>query len=105
MSYSYFCSSKSTASLIEQLVKHKEWVATNVPKARFRILRCDFGSEYAVQGRGDDYLTAALSRFSVPTARIFVWNHAHRTRTLSTKSKALYTILPVTPSQTHAAPI
>ena len=59
----YFCSSKSTAALIAQLVEHETWVATNVPGGRFRVLRCDFGSEYAVQGRGDDYLTAALKIF------------------------------------------
>ena len=29
----------------------------------FRFLRCDFGSEYATQGRGDDYVVAGLKAF------------------------------------------
>ena len=33
------------------------------PRGALRVLRCNFGSEYAVQGRGDDILTAALEAF------------------------------------------
>jgi hypothetical protein len=58
-----FCADKTTATLLKQLVWLEAWIKINVPGGAFRILRCDFGSEYAVQGRGDDYLTAALTAF------------------------------------------
>ena len=36
------------------------WVRMHVPGGQFRLLSCDFGGEYAVQGRGDNSMVAAL---------------------------------------------
>jgi len=58
-----FCADKTTATLIKQLEWLEQWVQVNVKGGALRVLRCDFGSEYAVQGRGDDILTAALVAF------------------------------------------
>jgi hypothetical protein len=62
-SLEYFSVDKSCASLINHLEKLKSWVIQHVPGAKLRVLRCDFGSEYARQGRGDDVLTKSLSSF------------------------------------------
>jgi hypothetical protein len=75
-----FCADKTTATLIKQLEWLETWVLVNVPGSHLRVLRCDFGSEYAVQGRGDDYLTAALEAFcaSRPDLRVIPCPpHAH----------------------------
>jgi hypothetical protein len=58
-----FCASKTTADLLTQLEELISWVPEHVPGARLRVLRSDFGSEYAVQGRGDNYVVAALRAF------------------------------------------
>ena len=58
-----FSVDKSTASLLVQLVAMETWVRLNVPHGHFRLLRTDFGSEYATQGHGDNYLVAALQAF------------------------------------------
>ena len=58
-----FCVTKSTADLIHQLVAMELWVRLNVPDGHFRVLRCDFGSEYARQGHGDDYIVRDLQAF------------------------------------------
>ena len=57
----YTCSSKGTLTLLEQLEKHEAWVTMHLPGARFTTLRCDFGSEMARQGHGDDLIVAALA--------------------------------------------
>ncbi len=35
----------------------------HIPGARFRVFRSDFGSQYAVQGRGGNYIAAAFRSF------------------------------------------
>ena len=58
-----FCVDKTTASLVVQLEAMEMWVRLNVPHGHIRFLRCDFGSEYATQGRGENYLVAGLQAF------------------------------------------
>ena len=58
-----FCTSKTTADLLIHLEEMVRWVPEHVPGARLRVLRSDFGSEYAVQGRGENYIVAALRSF------------------------------------------
>ena len=41
----------------------KAWVKANVPGGALHLICCDFGSEYAKQGHGDDWLTRALKVF------------------------------------------
>ena len=58
-----FCVDKTTASLVTQLEAMELWVRLNVPHGNFRLLRCDFGTEYATQGHGANYLVAGLQAF------------------------------------------
>ena len=58
-----FCSDKKTATLVRQLEAMELWVRLNVPHGHFRMLRCDFGTEYATQGHEGDYLVAGLKAF------------------------------------------
>jgi hypothetical protein len=57
-----FCADKTTATLIKQLEWLETWVQVNVPGGHLRVLRCDFGSEYAAQGRGDSFRTHLQGR-------------------------------------------
>jgi len=59
----YFSSDKSCASLVLHLTQLQSWILKHVPGGKLVLLRCDFGSEYAKQGHGDDILTRALSAF------------------------------------------
>ena len=59
----HFCSDKGSATLVSQLVELKAWVKANVPGGALHLICCDFGSEYAKQGHGDDILTRACSEF------------------------------------------
>ena len=58
-----FTPDKTTRSLIDDLTYLSDWVLRNVPGAAFLILRCDFGSEVARQGHGDDTLVTALRAY------------------------------------------
>ena len=58
-----FCVDKSTAFLLAQLEAMEVWVRLIVPHGHFRVLQCDFGSEYATQGHGDDYIVRELQAF------------------------------------------
>ena len=59
----YFSHEKTCASLLVHLRQLQSWILQHVPGGRLMLLRCDFGSEYARQGRGDNILTRALSEF------------------------------------------
>ena len=59
----YPSSRKDTDTLCAHLDAHVSWVATNVPGGRFMTLKCDFGSEFARQNHGDNYIVSALSRW------------------------------------------
>jgi hypothetical protein len=49
-----FCADKTMATLHNQLEWLETWVKFNAKGGALRILRCDFGSEYAGQGCGED---------------------------------------------------
>ena len=53
------------------------WVRLNVPHGHFRLLRTDFGSEYATQNRGDNYVVSALQAFIAK--RPYAFNKAENT--------------------------
>ena len=56
----YYCPNKSLQCLVSQLEQLERWVTMHLPGSRLGMIRCDFGSEYARQGAGDDLLTSAL---------------------------------------------
>ena len=97
-----FSVDKSTASLLVQLVAMETWVRLNVPHGHFRLLRTDFGSEYATQGHGDNDLVAALQAFIAERPYSFGSCHARLTRTLSTRPRTPYTKSPATRLSTLA---
>jgi hypothetical protein len=59
----YYCPNKSSLCLVAQLEQLERWVTMYLPGSRLGMIRCDFGSEYARQGHGDDRLTQALQVF------------------------------------------
>ena len=58
-----FSQTKTTGDLLSQLEDLERWVTGHVPGGTFQILRCDFGSEAVVQGRGDNIYVSALAAF------------------------------------------
>ena len=59
----FFSPDKTARSLIGHLEELEAWVLEHTGQ-RLMILRCDFGSEYAVQGRGHDVITEAMRTFA-----------------------------------------
>ena len=58
-----FSAYKNTATLIDDLMEMHSWVRQNAPGGQFRLLRCDFGGEYAQQGHGHNVLVPALRAY------------------------------------------
>ena len=59
-----FSRKKDTVSLLRDLDTLRAWVSSHCdPGTSLRQLGCDFGSEYAKQGHGDDVLVAALRAY------------------------------------------
>jgi len=58
-----FSARKDTQSLLRDLENMRMWVLMNVPGGQFRCLGCDFGSEYAQQGHGNNVLVQALREY------------------------------------------
>jgi len=58
-----FSQTKSTGDLLTQLEDLERWVIGHVPGGVFKVLRCDFGSEAVVQGRGDNIYVSAVAAF------------------------------------------
>jgi hypothetical protein len=60
----YFSKRKDTVSYTASLDTLRTWVLANCdPGTTLRTLRCDFGSEYAKQGHGEDVLVKALRAY------------------------------------------
>jgi hypothetical protein len=56
-----FSKRKDTASLLRDIDTLRQWVLMNCASgSTLRSIGCDFGSEYAKQGHGDDVLVGAL---------------------------------------------
>jgi len=58
-----FSKRKDTATLVQHLDMMRQWIHMYVPGGRFGLLVCDFGGEYATQGRGDNIFVAGLSDY------------------------------------------